>query len=195
MKKYNYVYITINLINGKQYVGEHSTNNIDDNYLGSGQNLRKSIRKYGRKNFNKKILEHFDTKEEAFDNQETYINKYDTCSPNGYNISPKGGHNVQGCFSEETLEKIGNALKNIPKTEEHKNKLRESNKGQIPWIKGKIGILHHTEETKEKMRKPHGKMTEENVEKNRIGHLKENLSEETLKKMRESAKKRWNKKY
>jgi hypothetical protein len=60
MKKYNYVYITTNLINGKQYVGEHSTDNIEDRYLGSGFQLRMAIKKYGRKNFNKLILEHFD---------------------------------------------------------------------------------------------------------------------------------------
>jgi len=28
MKKYNYVYVTTNLINGAQYVGDHSTNNL-----------------------------------------------------------------------------------------------------------------------------------------------------------------------
>jgi hypothetical protein len=80
------------------------------------------------------------------------------------------------------LKKIGDTFRNIPKTEEHKNKLRESNKNQIPWSKGKTDLWKHSEETKKKMRKPHGKMTEENIEKNRIGHLKENLSEETLKK-------------
>ena len=44
-KKYNYVYITTNLENKKQYVGDHSTNNINDGYLGSGKILWKSIEK------------------------------------------------------------------------------------------------------------------------------------------------------
>ena len=168
MKKYNYIYITTNLINGKQYVGEHSTDNIDDNYLGSGQSLRKAFRKYGRKNFNKEILEHFDTKENAFDNQKIYIDEYNTLSPVGYNISPKGGHQCSNSFSEETRKLI-----------------REKRKLQII-----IGIKP-SDETRMKMSKSHeGKtMSEESKEKNRIKHLKENLSEETLKKMSESASK------
>lgn len=32
----HYVYVTTNLINGKQYVGDHSKNSKIDNYLGSG---------------------------------------------------------------------------------------------------------------------------------------------------------------
>jgi len=31
----HYTYITTNLINGKQYVGDHSTDNLNDEYLGS----------------------------------------------------------------------------------------------------------------------------------------------------------------
>jgi len=74
MKTFNYVYITTNLINGKQYIGDHSTNNLNDRYLGSGLVLKRSIKKYGKENFERKTLEFFDTKEEAFDAQEKYKN-------------------------------------------------------------------------------------------------------------------------
>jgi len=41
MKKlFNYVYITRNLLNNKQYVGDHSTNNLNDDYLGSGSIIK-----------------------------------------------------------------------------------------------------------------------------------------------------------
>ena len=36
-KKYNIVYKITNNINGKYYYGIHSTNNVNDRYLGSGQ--------------------------------------------------------------------------------------------------------------------------------------------------------------
>jgi len=61
----HYVYITTNVVNGRQYIGDHSSNNLNDNYLGSGVAFRKAIKKYGKENFTKQILELFNTKEEA----------------------------------------------------------------------------------------------------------------------------------
>ena len=58
------VYITINLCNGKFYIGVHKTNpEVFDNYIGLGiyrqsnatrdYPLHKAVRKYGYKNFKK----------------------------------------------------------------------------------------------------------------------------------------------
>lgn len=104
-KQFNFVYVTINLVNNKMYIGDHSTNNINDYYLGSGRTFLKAIKKYGRNNFIRIILEEFNTKEEAFNVQEKYIKLLNTLSPNGYNISPKGGLRVKGCHSKETKHK------------------------------------------------------------------------------------------
>lgn len=38
--KYHIIYKTTNLINGKIYVGMHSTDNLNDGYLGSGWILK-----------------------------------------------------------------------------------------------------------------------------------------------------------
>jgi hypothetical protein len=66
-KEFNFIYITTNLINGKQYIGDHSTNNLNDNYLGSGRPyLKRALSEYGKENFKREIIEFFDTKEEAF---------------------------------------------------------------------------------------------------------------------------------
>ena len=144
MKKYkfNYIYITTNLINRKQYVGDHSTNNLNDNYLGSGRPyFIRAIQKYGKENFKKEILEYFDTKKEAFNAQRKYINKFNTLIPSGYNISPSGGLGVKKCFhpnkklSEEHKRKISNALSGRKLTKEHIKNLKGKNIGKKHSLK------------------------------------------------------------
>lgn len=132
----NFVYLTTNLINGKQYVGSHY-GNITDNYLGSGIILIESISKYGKNNFKREILEITKSRKEAFDLEEYYIRKYNTLKPNGYNISPTGGMNEWGGkHSNET-----------------KKKLSEKRIGKDPWNKGKQGLQQHSDETKKKLSK------------------------------------------
>lgn len=65
--KYHFTYKTVNLINGKYYVGMHSTSNLEDGYLGSGKRLRYSINKYGKENFKLEILEFFENKEKLIE--------------------------------------------------------------------------------------------------------------------------------
>jgi hypothetical protein len=48
------VYLTTNLINGKQYIGSSSFNR--PSYFGSGVDISKAIKKYGKSNFKKEIL-------------------------------------------------------------------------------------------------------------------------------------------
>lgn len=63
LKKYHFIYKTTSLIDGRYYIGMHSTNNLTDGYLGSGTQLMRAIRKYGKENFVMEILEYLPTKE------------------------------------------------------------------------------------------------------------------------------------
>ena len=91
LHKYHYFYKITNLINGKYYYGIHSTNNLDDGYMGSGKALRTSIKKYGLENFSKEILKFFDTIEELSDYEKLIVNEKLLEDPNCYNMV-KGGY-------------------------------------------------------------------------------------------------------
>jgi len=54
------VYKTTNLINKKIYIGIHSTENINDGYLGSGTALKRAIAKHGKENFSEKAEKFLD---------------------------------------------------------------------------------------------------------------------------------------
>ena len=192
----HFVYITTNLIDGKQYIGDHSTNDLNDGYLGSGRPyLQRALRQYGKQNFKKEILEVFPSKKEAFNAQEKYIQKYNTLFPNGYNLSPTGGLGVRGCFSHSELSKarISQSSKGISRnknrkmSDETKQKISISKKGKTAWNKGipmnektyanyisKNKGWHHSEESRQKISK--------NNARNKPW-LNKKMSEETRKKM------------
>ena len=99
-RKYNYFYKIVNNINGHFYYGIHSTDDLNDGYMGSGIKLHKAFEKYGIENFSKEILKFFDTRDEAVLYEEEIVNEelvYDrTC----YNIA-RGGElgNTIGTFT------------------------------------------------------------------------------------------------
>lgn len=65
MKKYHIVYKTTNLLNNKIYIGLHSTNEVDDGYLGSGFVLKKAIKKYGKDCFHRELLAVLESRDDA----------------------------------------------------------------------------------------------------------------------------------
>lgn len=90
-EKYFYVYKITNLLNGKIYIGKSKYRPYYESYYGSGLIIEAAIKKYGKENFKKEILEEFETEEEAFEAEALYIQQYNsTNSEIGYNID-KGG--------------------------------------------------------------------------------------------------------
>lgn len=74
-KKYHFIYKTTNVITGKFYVGMHSTNNLDDGYIGSGRRLKYSILKYGISNHQFEILEFYETRQQLCDRERELVNE------------------------------------------------------------------------------------------------------------------------
>lgn len=80
-----YIYLTTNLINGKQYIGQHK-GKPTDKYYGSGTNIVKAIQKYGKENFKKEILCYCSTREEADEKEKFYIAEFNAVeNKNFYN--------------------------------------------------------------------------------------------------------------
>ena len=103
------IYITTNLINGKKYIGKDSNNN--PKYLGSGKILNLSIKKYGKENFSKEILEYC-TQEQLNEKEIYWIEKFKAVEdPNFYNLSFGGEINVHLCKPVECYDLDGNYIK------------------------------------------------------------------------------------
>jgi hypothetical protein len=101
-KKYHFIYKTTNLLSGKYYIGMHSTDDLEDGYLGSGTRLRYSINKYGKENFKREILEFCETRDELIKRETEIININEVAKFDCINLKVGG----QGGFvSEEHMKK------------------------------------------------------------------------------------------
>jgi group I intron endonuclease len=136
-KKFNFIYKTTNLVNGKFYIGQHSTNNLDDNYLGSGDYLKKDIRELGKLKFKREILEYCDFKDLSI-REKFWITELNAKNI-GYNKYCSG---CGGFISEETYNKFSETYRGRKNMPEQAIKCIES--------KIKNGTLKHREESKRK---------------------------------------------
>ena len=95
------VYETTNLINNKIYIGVHSTINpeVFDGYLGCGvlatqpntymypkTHFQYAVKKYGPKNFRRKVLAAFNTLQEASDLERELVNEEFLARDDVYNM-------------------------------------------------------------------------------------------------------------
>lgn len=157
-KKYHYIYKTTNIINNKFYIGMHSTDNLNDGYLGSGKRLWFSINYHGKENHKIEILEFCNDRVSLKNREKEIVNKEllneDLCM----NLQLGGGG---GISSEEHHKKMRDASSIYQKEKWKDPNYREKIKKIIieNFKKGHINRVKydlfkgktHTEETKLKM--------------------------------------------
>lgn len=166
------VYMTTNLINGKKYIGCDTKNN--PKYLGSGKALLRAIKKYGKYNFKKEILEHCVDHSHLREREIYWVQHFNAdTSKEFYNISHGGQGGVKGKPSwnkgatidkqSETYNKMYLQRKAADKSyltdewkETHSEKIKQSevfqsNKNRKIDTRRSNGMPWHNEDTKQKI--------------------------------------------
>ena len=105
---YHYVYCITNIINGMKYIGKrtcHCKIENDCSYMGSGIAIGNAIKKYGKENFTKEIIEICETEEEAYRREREIIKSLGAVkNRNYYNIAPGGLGNQKGHVITEEVK-------------------------------------------------------------------------------------------
>lgn len=144
------------MITGRYYYGMHSTNNLEDGYLGSGKRLRYSINKYGEEAHKREILEFLPDRSSLKDREKEVVNLNEIAKEDCMNLKEGG----DGGFSPELQSILGSRSNEkrwkIPENREKQAKvaselcrrLHEEGVMKAPDWTGK----YHKPETIEKMR-------------------------------------------
>lgn len=155
------IYKITNLLNGKMYIGQHTTSNIDDGYMGSGLLIERAIKKYGKQNFSKEWLMFCEDEEELNYMERVYVDQTWIDRSDTYNLNLGGNQqhiseqtrkkmsearkgkspaNKGIPLSEESRRKISEACKGKPHSKEHNQKISESCKGKLRSAEAKQNI-------------------------------------------------------
>lgn len=212
--KYNFVYKTTNNINGDYYIGVHSTDNLNDGYIGSGLRLGHSIKKYGKENFTREYVKFFNCRKDAYSLEAEIVTPELLQDPHCMNIAVGGhGGNTLSGFNEQELEqfkqqckeshnkpeytkKIANIVSDCWTREDYRNKqierIKSTSSSSRPEVRKKISenkkqFYAEHPEAREELSKNNPSKREDVKQKMRHKH---NMSEEGLRRIREGAKKR-----
>lgn len=124
---HGYIYCLL-FKNGKRYIGQtikqwkqrwkrHKSN------FSCCKAVHSAIKKYGYENIDFEILEYCKTKEELNERESYYISKFNTISPNGYNLKT---HDTRIVYSLETRLKM--SLSHRKKKKKTKNNIKKATK-------------------------------------------------------------------
>lgn len=121
-RQYIYTYQTINQVNGKSYIGVHTTSNLNDGYIGCGICSQKdankeglvfhsAVKKYGYNSFRKYILSFYDTYTLAMDEERFLVDKNWVLSKSNYNTALGGQGNTTSWMDEKRKNKWKDSIR------------------------------------------------------------------------------------
>jgi hypothetical protein len=164
-KKYHFIYKTTNLLNGKYYIGMHSTDDLSDGYMGSGKRLKRSLKKYGKENHVVTILEFFSCRTQLKAREKEVVSMNEISKKECMNIMTggNGGYISQAHYKKMRIG-ASNFLKEKWKNEEYKKKRIEESAARMKQHHkdGKIKYDTFTNKT-------HSNQTKDLISKIKIG--------------------------
>lgn len=159
-RKFYIIYKITNTVNNKIYIGKHITYDINDNYMGSGNLIKKSINKYGIEHFKKHILYIFDNMVDMDEMERNIVNEEFILRLDTYNITTGGYGGFQYANNHKLNNKVGQCyivgekLKNKDYNNFFSNKIKQGHK-KIGFMYDTFKNRNHSEETIEKMKLKH----------------------------------------
>jgi|AntAceMinimDraft_18_1070375.scaffolds.fasta_scaffold126537_2 hypothetical protein len=141
------IYKTINLLNGKYYIGKDAKNS--KTYFGSGIIIKKAIKKYGKENFKKKILYQCEDLNELNKKEIEYVTEEVINDHMSYNLAlgGRGGNFKRKGKKSHAKGKTYEEIYGEKRAKEEK--LKRSQFGK----KNGMFKRKHTKETRKKMSK------------------------------------------
>ena len=148
-KKFYFIYRTIRLDTGQFYVGLHSTDDLEDGYLGSGHRLKAAVKKHGKEKFVREIVEMLPDYESLCAKEKEIVTENMLKDPLCLNIK-KGG---QCPPTEEANLRRSISLTGKKRVVRHRQPLSEKTKQKISVShKGKILSSEHRESISETLK-------------------------------------------
>jgi hypothetical protein len=134
-KRYHYIYKTTCKITNKFYVGMHSTDNLEDGYIGSGKKLMRSVNKHGKENHVKEILEFLSDRSSLKKREAEIINEQFLQDPLCMNIA------LGGCGFSSGEHQLKCSIAGAKASNERQKWLRENDP---EWSEKRILRLRET---------------------------------------------------
>lgn len=106
---YGFIYITQNIINNKKYIGQkrYDKRGVWRKYLGSGIQLTRAVKKYGKENFRRIIIDEADDLSELNKKEAYWIDYYNAANDSEYyNIALGGNQNNLEGYTPEDRERL-----------------------------------------------------------------------------------------
>jgi hypothetical protein len=109
--KYHYVYLTINKIDEKFYIGKKSTSNLNEKYYGSGKYITEALEKYTDEAFIVYKLKFFNSAQEALRFEKVLVPNRVRNDSYCYNVKLGGGSGGWELYNSDEFEPGNKGLK------------------------------------------------------------------------------------